>query len=311
MKQEKTELMQMIETAKKEQRDSWDRISFKPFKKSLCDLIGASYDKIQLKEVANVREANQFIKFRELENAYILLVLKKQNHRMALIDIETKRRIEKLNYYCQDKVSVKKEIEDGATCYVIYCDDKQEKARIKELKANRTRNKKGSHLDNNSIYFRHPYSYKNNCDRCGFRNQIIKHHIKMAYRFMEHNVNYLIDKISEKECKLYNLYQNARNEEFRKTDKQVKLYRLHTPSAFHEELEQMRDAIIKLQNLDEKTEKYHENNPQLSLEECKQHLINYCKDDLKTNYIYIIEKEQTFKEGLRDFILINNKSENE
>ncbi len=311
MKQQKTELMQMIETAKKEQQESWNRTSFKPFKKSLCDLIGASFDRIQLKEVLNVREANQFIKFRELENAYILLVLKRLNHRMALIDIETKKKFASLNYSGQDKVSVKKEIEDGATCYVIYCDDKQEKIHHKELKANRIKNKKDSNLDRNSMYYRHKYEAFNSVDKAGFKNQMIKLHIKMAYRFMKNDVNYLIDKISEKERKLYNLYQNVRNEVFKKADKRVKLYRLYTPSVFHEELKQMRDAIIKLQNLDERTEKYHENNPQLSIEECKQHLIYDCKDDLKTNYIYIIEKEQTIKEGLRDFISINSKSENE
>ena len=308
MKQTKTELMQMIETAAKGQTQSWERHEFKTFKKSLCDFIGVSYDKIQLKEVANVREANQLIKFRELENAYILLVLKNQNYRMALIDIETKKRLAKLNYYCQDKVSVKKEIEDGATCYVIYNDDKQEKARLKELKGNRIKNKEGSHLVRNSIYHRHKYEFRSQIDKAGFKNKMMDLHKKMALRFLNHDVNYLLDKISEKEQRLFNLYQKVRNDIY-KTDKEINTARLHTPSPFYEQLDKMRDAIMDLQNIEEKAKKFNLTYPNESVAEFKQRCYQNCKEDIITNYIYIIEKEESFKEGLRDFILINTKKQ--
>lgn len=308
MEQQKTGLMKLFETHLGRTTDKWERKGLKGFRQKLCIRLKADYSKIKLHKVNEVREVKQFVKQENLEKYYLFLVYRTNYSRLkaVLMNPETKVKLEAINYYDSDTVKIKSALNDEATLYVIYS-DKSELKRVESLQKNRENRKKGSWLDGSSIYHRNRDRYGNK-DHAGFLNQIDKIFTKYSYTFIEHDVNYLINHITNKELKLFKLYQDVRNKIF--TDnKNLYISSVDCCSLpdFNSETSYIREAILQLQNINTVVKKYIDRNPEENAEDYKRYLIKDCRRTIARNYIYIMEKELRFKNDVYDFIKRNSK----
>ena len=73
------------------------------------------------------------------------------------------------------------------------------------------------------------------------------------------------------------------------------------------ELSYMTTALYDLQNIDIKVRNYQNKDPETNSEEYRQYFENECKREIERNFIKIIEKEQSFKTNINEFIQSNNR----
>ena len=308
MKQQKTELMELFETHLNRTTDKLERSGLKSFRQKICVRLKADYTNIKLHKVNEIKEVKQFVKQENIENYYLFLVYKTRYSRLkaVLINPESKSKFESLNYYDSDIVKIKQALNDEATLYVIYS-DKSEQKRIETIQKNRQNIKKGTWLDGSSIYHRCRDRYGNK-DHAGFVSQIDKIFTKYSYTFIDHDVNYLVNHISNKEQKLFKYYQEVRNRIFTE-NKNIYLSSIDCCSLpdFNSETSAIREAILQLQNINTIVKKYIDKYPEENAEDYKRYLIKDCRRTIARNYIYIMEKELRFKNDVNDFVNRNTK----
>lgn len=276
------------------------------FNKSLYKKLNVDITKIKLFRAYNLKNIKDFLKFTGLDNVYLLVALKEyRGFKIVLTDFNSKKRINSLGYYGHEKVTLQKYLKEEIPVFIVYA-EKKDQEQISKLVQNRMQRKKSSYLDINSVLYRNKNRYGNK-DKSGYISDINKIYKKFCEKFIiKNDINYLVDYILSKETKLHEIYKVARNTVLKNKPGNINVLGYSFPS-FDYELSYMTTALYDLQNIDIKVRNYQNKEPEINPEEYRQYFENACKCEIERNFIKIIEKEQSFKTNINEFIQSNNR----
>lgn len=276
------------------------------FNKSLYKKLNVDITKVKLFRAYNLKNIKDFLKFTHLDNIYLLVALEEyRGFKIVLTDFNSKKTIDSLGYYGYEKVTLQKYLKEEIPVFIVYA-NKKDQEQISKLIQNRMQRKKSSYLDINSVLYRSKNRYGNK-DKSGYISDINKIYKKFCEKFIiKNDINYLVDYILSKETRLHEIYKVARNTVFKNKPSNINVLGYSFPS-FDYELSYMTTALYDLQNIDIKVRNYQNKDPETNSEEYRQYFENECKREIERNFIKIIEKEQSFKTNINEFIQSNNR----